>query len=93
MPVEQTIKNKLIEAFAPLHLAVGNESHRHAGHREMLTPGAAQSGETHFSIYIVSAAFAGKPRLERHRLINTVLAQELAGPVHALAIKAAAPGE
>ena len=88
MSVEDRIREKLILAFAPAALEVVNDSHRHAGHA-----GSPQTGESHFSINVVSAAFAGKTRLERHRMVNEVLAEELTGPVHALAISALAPGE
>jgi len=86
--VKHTITNKLREAFSPESLEVTDESHLHEGHA-----GHRPGGETHFRIYIVSPAFEGKSRIERHRMINTVLAGELAGSVHALAIKAQAPGE
>jgi BolA protein len=82
------ITAKLREAFAPTSLRVEDESDRHAGHA-----GHRPGGETHFRLYIVSEAFRGKSRLERHRMINTLLADELAGGVHALAIHAAAPDE
>ena len=86
--VEHTITNKLREAFTPESLDVIDESHLHEGHA-----GHRPGGETHFRINIVSEAFEGKSRIERHRMINATLATELAGPVHALAIKAQAPGE
>jgi BolA protein len=86
--VQHTITNKLREAFTPESLDVIDESHLHEGHA-----GHRPGGETHFRIYIVSGAFEGKSRIERHRMINATLAAELAGPVHALAIKAQAPGE
>ena len=76
------------EAFLPESLDVTDESHLHEGHA-----GHRPGGETHFRLYIVSPAFKGKSRVERHRMINTTLAAELAGSVHALAIKAQAPGE
>ena len=88
MSVRQTITNKLSEAFAPVSLEVQDESHLHEGHA-----GHQPAGETHFRIYIVSDAFKGKSRIERHRLINATLADELAASVHALAIRAQAPGE
>ena len=88
MSVSQLITEKLTEAFAPQSLKVVDESHQHAGHA-----GHREGGETHFRVYIVSKAFQGKSRLDRHRLINAALAAELAGGVHALAIHAAAPGE
>lgn len=88
MRVEERITRKLQQAFAPETLEVVNESHRHAGHAS--SPG---TGESHFSIKVVSRSFAGKTRLERHRMVNEVLAEELAGNVHALAITALAPEE
>ena len=88
MSTRDAIINKLREAFVPESLDVADESHLHEGHS-----GHRPGGETHFRIYIVSDAFEGKSRIERHRLINATLAAELAGPVHALAIKAQAPNE
>jgi BolA protein len=87
-PVKQIITNKLRETFAPESLDVIDESHLHEGHA-----GHRPGGETHFRINIVSPAFEGKSRIERHRMINSALAAELSGSVHALAIKAQAPGE
>ncbi|HZT24312.1 MAG TPA: BolA family protein [Pseudolabrys sp.] len=88
MRTADLITKKLTEAFAPQSLNVLDESHQHEGHA-----GHRPGGQTHFRIYIVSNAFKGKTRIERHRLINGVLSSELAGGVHALAIHAAAPGE
>jgi stress-induced morphogen len=88
MRVEDVIKEKLRAAFAPDEIQVVNDSHRHAGHGS--SPG---TGESHFSVLVVATAFAGKSRLDRHRMVNAALAAELAGPVHALAITALAPGE
>jgi BolA family transcriptional regulator, general stress-responsive regulator len=88
MNTKGIITNKLREAFSPESLDVSDESHLHEGHS-----GHRPGGETHFRLYIVSAAFEGKSRIERHRMINSTLAAELAGGVHALAIKAQAPGE
>lgn len=88
MSTREAITNKLREAFSPESLEVQDESHLHEGHAGH-TPG----GGTHFRVYIVSQAFAGKSRIERHRLINATLAAELAGSVHALALHAKAPGE
>jgi BolA protein len=79
---------KLNEAFSPESLEVIDESHLHEGHS-----GHRHGGETHFRVNIISPAFEGKSRLDRHRMINAALATELAGSVHALAIKAQAPGE
>jgi BolA family transcriptional regulator, general stress-responsive regulator len=88
MRVSETITKKLQEAFTPESIDVVDESHLHEGHA-----GHRPGGQTHFRVYIVSQAFAGKSRIDRHRMINTVLAGDLAGGVHALAIHAAAPGE
>lgn len=88
MRTRDIITKKLTEAFTPQSLAVEDESHHHAGHA-----GHRPGEETHFRVYIISAAFSGKSRLERHRMINHVLSNELASGVHALAIHAAAPGE
>jgi BolA family transcriptional regulator, general stress-responsive regulator len=88
MNTRQIITNKLREAFLPESLEVQDESHLHEGHA-----GHRPGGETHFRVYIVSPAFKGKSRIERHRMINTTLSGELASSVHALAIQAKAPGE
>ena len=72
----------------PQALEIVNDSHRHAGHAS--SPG---TGESHFTVKVVSAAFSGKSRLERHRMVNAVLAEELKGAIHALAIEAQAPEE
>jgi len=88
MTTKEIIINKLREAFTPESLEVQDESHLHEGHA-----GHRPGGETHFRVYIVSQAFKGKSRIERHRMINATLASELAGSVHALALHAKAPGE
>jgi len=88
MPTADQITQKLTEAFTPQSLKVEDESHQHAGHA-----GHRPGGETHYRVYIVSEAFKGKTRLQRHRMINETLAEELASGVHALAIHASAPGE
>jgi len=92
MSVEESIREKLEKTFIPSFLAVENESGKHAHHAEAKGR-AGPSGETHFRVRIVSSAFEGKSSLERHRAVNAVLADELAGPVHALAIKALTPAE
>lgn len=88
MATRDIITEKLTKAFAPQSLDVIDESHRHEGHA-----GHRPGGETHYRVHIVSQAFAGKSRLERHRMVNEILASELKGGVHALAIQASAPGE
>jgi BolA family transcriptional regulator, general stress-responsive regulator len=86
---QSNIERKLTEALQPERLEVINESHLHAGHQAHFDG----TGESHFRIRVVAAAFAGKTRLERHRVINGILAEELKGEIHALAVEAGAPGE
>lgn len=86
--MRDAITHKLTDAFAPVRIEVADESHLHEGHA-----GHRPGGESHFRVHIVADAFAGKSRLERHRMINRVLGSELASGVHALAIQALAPGE
>jgi BolA protein len=88
MTVAATIVAKLTAAFAPIALEVIDDSHRHAGHA-----GASPSGETHFNVRIVAAAFEGQSRVARQRALYKALAAELAGPVHALALEALTPAE
>ena len=88
MSAEQSMREKLMIAFEPTRLDVVNESHLHAGHRS--SPG---TGESHFSVLVVAEKFAGKSRVERHRMVNDVLADAFKNGVHALAIKAYARGE
>lgn len=88
MTMHATITDKLTAAFSPLSLDVIDESHHHQGHG-----GWREGGETHFRVRIVSPSFAGRSRVDRHRLVNQVLDAELKGRVHALAIEARAPGE
>ena len=88
MTMKDSMTRKLETELAPATLEVIDESHLHAGHA-----GWRESGETHFRIHVVADAFAGKSRLERHRMVNAILAEELKAGVHALAIAARAPGE
>lgn len=88
MSIEQQMREKLMVALEPTRLDIINESELHAGHRS--SPG---TGNSHFRLLIVSPVFTGKSRIERHRLVNSLLAEELSGPVHALAMKTFAPGE
>jgi len=85
--VAERIRSKL-QALDPERLEVIDDSHRHRGHA-----GARPGGETHFRVEIVAAGFAGKSRLERQRTVYALLAEELAGGVHALQITAFAPNE
>lgn len=87
--IAERIHQKLHDALAPERLDVINESERHAGHRA--SPG---TGESHFRLIVVSDAFNGLTRLQRHRRINEILAEELTPDgIHALAVHAFAPGE
>ena len=88
MTAEARLREKLMVALHPTRLDVMNESDQHAGHAS--SPG---TGESHFRVLIVSPAFVGKSRVERHRMVNAALADELAGRVHALALQTLAPGE
>ena len=88
MSADQRIREKLMVAFEPIRLDVINESHLHAGHRS--SPG---TGESHYRVLVVSSAFVGKTRVDRHRMVNAALADELAGRVHALALSTYAPDE
>lgn len=82
------IEAKLRRDFSPLRLQVDDESHRHAGHA-----GAPGGGQSHFCLLIVSAAFAGKNRVERQRMVYAALAEDLASGVHALAMTTLTPEE
>jgi len=96
MSRQSAIETRLVEAFRPERLEVINESYLHAGHHHLEDGHDAVfdgSGETHFRVRIVSPAFAGLSRIQRHRAVNDVLAEELKAGVHALAIEPAAPGE
>jgi BolA protein len=88
MGVKDAISRKLTDGLAPVSLSVVDESDQHRGHG-----GWREGGETHFRVEVVSEAFRGKSRVERHRIVNVLLAAELAGGVHALALATRAPGE
>lgn len=87
-PVAQEIEMRLRQAFAPARLAVTNDSARHRGHA-----GDDGSGESHFTVEIEASAFAGISRLERQRMVNRALGDLPGQRVHALAVRALAPGE
>ena len=82
------IERRLRAALDPAHLVVTNDSARHRGHS-----GDDGSGESHFTVEVVSARFEGMSRVERQRAVNSALADLLKDHIHALAIKARAPGE
>ncbi|WP_022682411.1 BolA family protein [Sphingobium bisphenolivorans] len=87
-PVATEIEARLRAALSPDQLAVINDSEKHRGHA-----GHDGTGESHFTVDIVAARFAGQSRVARQRLVNAALADLLREKVHALAIKARAPGE
>ena len=96
MSIKERITTKLSAALAPMALDVIDDSASHAGHighPGSGHPGAMSSTETHFTVRVASAAFAGKTRLARHRLVNELLKAEFADGMHALAIEAKAPGD
>lgn len=84
MIVQQSIEGKLLGGLSPVHLEILNESHMHS---------VPPNSETHFKVVVVSDAFAGMTRVARHQTVNGLLADELAGPVHALSIQAHTPDE
>ena len=86
--LQSEIESLLTQAFAPTRLEVINDSAKHHGHT-----GDDGSGESHFTVVIESAAFAGKSRLERQRMVNRALGDIPGGRVHAMAIRAFAPGD
>ena len=86
--VADTIREKLQARFDPVRLEVIDDSSKHAGHA-----GARAGGESHFTVKITAAAFEGLGRVQRQRQVYAALAEELAGPVHALSIAASALGE
>ena len=88
MRIADRIREKLTAGLQPTRLAVIDESHRHAGHA-----GARPGGESHFRVEVVAAAFTGESRIARQRRVYALLAEELAGPVHALALTTLTPEE
>jgi BolA family transcriptional regulator, general stress-responsive regulator len=88
MSTESLLRERLMVALTPSRLDVVNQSHMHAGHAS-----SPNNGESHYDVLVVADAFKGRTRLERHRLVNDAAADLLKGRIHALAIKAYAPGE
>ena len=87
-PVATRIQEKLTVALSPVHLTVIDDSSKHAGH-----VGARPGGETHFTVDVVSSAFEGLSRVARQRRVYEILAEEMSGPVHALAMIVRTPAE
>jgi BolA family transcriptional regulator, general stress-responsive regulator len=88
MSTKDRMQAILREGLQPVVLEIMDESHQHAGHS-----GWREGGETHFRVKVVAEAFNGKSRVERHRLVNALLAAELRAGVHALAIEARGTAE
>lgn len=87
-PIASELEKLLTSAFSPARLAIVNDSGRHKGHS-----GDNGTGESHFTVEIESDAFAGKNRVERQRMVNAALGDLPGQRIHALSIKAKAPGE
>jgi len=92
-PVATIIREKLTVGLSPARIELDDDSWRHAGHHHEGGMDARPGGESHFNLTIVSDAFAGQGRLARQRAVTALLRDELAGPVHALSIKALTPAE
>ncbi|WP_312136981.1 BolA family protein [Brevundimonas sp.] len=92
-PVARIIRQKLQSALSPQRLELEDDSWRHAGHHHEGGMDAQPGGESHFNLVIVSQAFEGQSRVARQRMVQKLLAEELAGPVHALSISARTPAE
>ncbi len=90
MKIRDSIERKLTEALEPTRLSVLDQSAEHAGH--MGHPGHG-TGETHFQVDVVSRAFVGKSKVERNRMVYALLAEEIAGGVHALSMSTSTPDE
>jgi len=88
MSMADTIRQKLTDSLSPVRIDVIDESHKHAGHA-----GARPGGESHFNVTVVSNEFDGKNRVERQRMVYGALAEEMKGPIHALALKTLLPSE
>lgn len=82
MRVEDEIRQKLTDAFAPERLSVVDESEQHRGHA-----GYQEGGQSHFRVSIASQAFTGQSRIARHRAVHAALGPELIGRIHALALE------
>ena len=92
-PIATEIRRKLTEALSPTRLEIDDDSWRHAGHHHEGGMDARPGGESHFNLTVVSSAFEGQGRLARQKAVNALLREEMAGPVHALSIRALTPEE
>jgi BolA protein len=84
----EAIRDKLTAALQPTRLEIEDDSARHEGHA-----GARPGGESHFNVLIEAQAFEGAPKVARQRMVYQALSEEMKGPIHALSVKALAPGE
>ncbi|KAI0745735.1 bola-like protein [Earliella scabrosa] len=91
-PVEDSIRNKLTELLRPSQLEITNDSWQHRHHAPMRAAGGG-SGETHFTVHVVSDQFQGKSTMQRHRMIYAALSDEFAEGLHALSLKTKTPAE
>lgn len=92
-PIASIIRKKLTSGLTPVRLEIEDDSGRHAGHHHEGGMDGKPGGESHFNVTVVSAAFEGQGRVQRQRAVNDLLRDELAGPVHALSIRALTPAE
>ena len=92
-PVAAIILKKLTVGLSPSEISLVDDSWKHAGHHHEGGIDAKDGGETHFQLRLVSASFEGQNRVARHRAVTALLKDEMAGPVHALAIQALTPAE
>jgi BolA protein len=88
MTISARIEQKLTAALTPSRLVIKDDSARHQGHG-----GHHPEGESHFHLTVVSALFEGQSRVERHRMVYDILAEELAGRVHAIGLRTLTPAE
>lgn len=92
-PIATIIREKLTAGLSPELLVIEDDSARHAGHHHEGGMDGQAGGESHFNLTVVAATFEGQGRVQRQRAINALLRAELAGPVHALSIRALTPAE
>lgn len=92
-PIARKIREKLIAGLNPARLEVEDDSARHAGHHHEGGIDGRAGGESHLNLTVVAAAFEGQGRVQRQRAVTDLLREELAGPVHALSIRALTPAE
>lgn len=92
-PIATIIREKLMAGLSPERLEIEDDSARHAGHHHEGGMDGRPGGESHFNLTLVSSAFEGRGRVDRQRMVNGLLRDELAGPVHALSIRALTPAE